>query len=115
VTRFLLKVLGSWVVGVSTLALIGSCGAPVSTQPQVVSPSPTATATATAKPTVKPTPTAKPTVKPSTKPTVKPSPVEVFYANCREVRRAGKAPLRSGDPGYSSSLDRDDDGVACES
>jgi hypothetical protein len=38
----------------------------------------------------------------------------VSYANCSAVREAGKAPLYRGDPGYSSSLDRDNDGVACE-
>lgn len=39
---------------------------------------------------------------------------DVSYKNCTEVREAGKAPLREGDPGYSSKLDRDGDGVACE-
>ncbi|WP_416828992.1 excalibur calcium-binding domain-containing protein [Ectobacillus polymachus] len=38
----------------------------------------------------------------------------VFYANCTAVRKAGKAPLHKGDPGYSSKLDRDGDGIACE-
>ncbi|WP_308640126.1 excalibur calcium-binding domain-containing protein [Paenibacillus silvisoli] len=38
----------------------------------------------------------------------------VTYANCAEVKAAGKAPLHSGDPGYSFKLDRDKDGVACE-
>lgn len=38
---------------------------------------------------------------------------EVTYANCADVRAAGKAPLHRGDPGYSSKLDRDGDGVAC--
>lgn len=38
----------------------------------------------------------------------------VYYANCREAKAAGAAPLRRGDPGYRSDLDRDGDGVACE-
>jgi excalibur calcium-binding domain-containing protein len=38
----------------------------------------------------------------------------VSYANCTAVKDAGKAPLYRGDPGYASHLDRDDDGVACE-
>lgn len=42
------------------------------------------------------------------------SPDEVVYANCAAVRAAGKAPLYKGDPGYSSKLDRDGDGVACK-
>lgn len=39
---------------------------------------------------------------------------EVYYANCTEARAAGVAPLRIGEPGYRSGLDRDKDGVACE-
>lgn len=38
----------------------------------------------------------------------------VYYANCSAVRAAGKAPIRRGDPGYSTKLDRDGDGIACE-
>lgn len=38
----------------------------------------------------------------------------VTYKNCAAVRAAGKAPLYRGDPGYSSKLDRDGDGIACE-
>ncbi|CAB4324715.1 MAG: DUF1524 domain-containing protein [Actinobacteria bacterium] len=37
-----------------------------------------------------------------------------YYANCTAARAAGAAPLRSGQPGYRSALDRDGDGVACE-
>ena len=47
-------------------------------------------------------------------PPVTVDPVEVSYANCAAVRAAGKAPLHSGDPGYSRKLDRDGDGIACE-
>ena len=38
---------------------------------------------------------------------------DVYYDNCSEVRAAGKAPIRRGDPGYGSHLDGDDDGIAC--
>jgi hypothetical protein len=38
----------------------------------------------------------------------------VWYANCTAVKAAGAAPIYSGDPGYSSKLDRDGDGVGCE-
>lgn len=38
-----------------------------------------------------------------------------YFANCSAARAAGQAPLYRGDPGYSSKLDRDGDGVACES
>ncbi|MFI6080918.1 excalibur calcium-binding domain-containing protein [Streptomyces sp. NPDC051217] len=37
-----------------------------------------------------------------------------YYANCTAVRAAGADPIRTGDPGYGSHLDRDGDGVACE-
>jgi len=62
-----------------------------------------------------PAPTS-PTPKPqSVDPPATTDPVEVSYANCAAVRAAGKAPLWREDPGYSSKLDRDGDGVACES
>lgn len=38
----------------------------------------------------------------------------VTYENCAAVKAAGKAPLYKGQPGYSTQLDRDGDGVACE-
>ena len=43
-----------------------------------------------------------------------PAPVKVYYENCDVVRAAGAAPIYAGDPGYSTKLDRDKDGVACE-
>jgi hypothetical protein len=36
------------------------------------------------------------------------------FASCDEARAAGAAPVRRGDPGYSSRLDGDGDGVGCE-
>jgi hypothetical protein len=38
----------------------------------------------------------------------------VHYPGCNEVRAAGKAPLRYGEPGYRSDMDGDGDGVPCE-
>ncbi|WP_133499109.1 excalibur calcium-binding domain-containing protein [Cognatilysobacter terrigena] len=38
----------------------------------------------------------------------------VYYPNCRTARAAGAAPVRRGDPGYASHLDRDGDGIGCE-
>lgn len=38
----------------------------------------------------------------------------VQFNSCAEVKAAGKAPIRKDDPGYSTKLDRDGDGVACE-
>lgn len=37
----------------------------------------------------------------------------VYYKDCDAAREAGAAPLRKGDPGYRSELDRNNDGVAC--
>ena len=37
-----------------------------------------------------------------------------YYANCTAAWNAGAAPLHTGDPGYSTKLDRDKDGTACE-
>lgn len=36
------------------------------------------------------------------------------FPNCAAARAAGAAPVRRGDPGYGSHLDRDGDGVGCE-
>lgn len=56
----------------------------------------------------------------TTEPAYIPPPVKVpdagvYYANCSAVKAAGAAPIYRGEPGYSSKLDRDNDGVACES
>jgi excalibur calcium-binding domain-containing protein len=37
------------------------------------------------------------------------------FGNCSEARAAGAAPVHRGDPGYSRHLDRDGDGVGCDS
>lgn len=39
----------------------------------------------------------------------------VSYANCTEARAAGAAPIHRGEPGYASRLDRDGDGIGCDS
>ena len=38
----------------------------------------------------------------------------VTYESCAAALAAGAAPLHAGEPGYSTALDRDGDGVACE-
>jgi hypothetical protein len=43
-----------------------------------------------------------------------PAASDTYYRNCSEVRAAGKAPLKRGQPGYAAHLDRDGDGIACE-
>jgi outer membrane biosynthesis protein TonB len=78
-----------------------------------------------------PAPAPKPAPKAAPKPAPKPQPLVAApapapkkapapkasssgYANCAAARAAGAAPLYAGQPGYSSKLDRDGDGVACE-
>ena len=43
-----------------------------------------------------------------------PEPQKEFYANCKEAKAAGAAPMYKGDPGYRPELDRDKDGIACD-
>jgi micrococcal nuclease len=43
------------------------------------------------------------------------SSASVVYEDCDAARAAGAAPLQEGQPGYRTALDRDADGVACES
>ncbi|GGS42459.1 excalibur calcium-binding domain-containing protein [Deinococcus knuensis] len=51
---------------------------------------------------------------PTPAPVVPATPADITYPNCAAVRAAGKSPLLRGQPGYSSKLDRDGDGRACE-
>lgn len=52
---------------------------------------------------------------PAAAPEPAPAPApSAYYPNCAAARAAGASPLYAGDPGYSSDLDRDGDGVACE-
>ncbi|MEU4190457.1 excalibur calcium-binding domain-containing protein [Kribbella sp. NPDC026611] len=97
--------------------------------PTVTIPGPTATVTAAPLPAVTVTAKAPQATTRTTAPgpfaqstkSTKPSatrtteaPTAVYYASCAEARAAGAAPLYAGEPGYSSKLDRDHDGVACE-
>ncbi|QXW65622.1 excalibur calcium-binding domain-containing protein [Streptobacillus moniliformis] len=38
----------------------------------------------------------------------------VYFKNCKEAKANGYSNIRKGEPGYSRRLDRDGDGVACE-
>jgi hypothetical protein len=51
---------------------------------------------------------------PAPQPLVASNPAGNYYQNCSEAKAAGAAPLYVGEPGYRSALDRDNDGVACE-
>lgn len=37
------------------------------------------------------------------------------YRNCKEAARDGRYNIARGDPAYAPQLDRDNDGIACES
>lgn len=37
-----------------------------------------------------------------------------IYHNCTQAKAAGKGNIKIGDPLYDRSLDRDNDGLACE-
>lgn len=78
--------------------------------PAPVAPVPVAPAPAVVVPA--PAPAAPAPVVPAPAPAV---PAAVYYANCTAAKAAGAAPIYAGQAGYRSALDRDSDGVACES
>jgi hypothetical protein len=98
-------------------------------EPAVTSTFPPASATADTAPVATPEPA--PVVTPEPEPVVTPNPIPeeaappvpapvpapaaVVYANCDAVRAAGAAPIYAGTPGYSTKLDRDKDGIGCDS
>jgi hypothetical protein len=62
-----------------------------------------------------PAPASAPRPAPLPAPAPQPAPAPgVYYANCTAARAAGVTPIHRGEPGYSSKLDRDGDGIACE-
>lgn len=106
---------GLWVTAPERDAMarvLAECSAPAVTRP--VDPP-----KLTADPPPAPTPTSEPTATATVPVRIQPTatatvPQPVYYKNCAAVRDAGKAPLYRGQPGYSTKLDRDRDGVACE-
>ena len=109
--------------------------APAPIQPALAAPAPT-TAASTTRPaptTTRPAPTTTPGPQPAPRPQPRPEPRpqpqpaaeksdddedsgggSAYYKNCKAARAAGAAPVRRGEPGYGSHLDRDGDGVGCE-
>jgi hypothetical protein len=92
--------------------------------PTPIRTTPTPTVTPTRSATPMPTPSAIPTSTPT--PSSAPAPVATFapvptptaidlYPNCAAADAAGVTPLYRGQSGYSSNLDSDGDGIACES
>lgn len=39
----------------------------------------------------------------------------IYFKNCSEARSRGYSNIRKGEAGYRPQLDRDKDGIACES
>ncbi|WP_314394840.1 excalibur calcium-binding domain-containing protein [Leptotrichia shahii] len=39
----------------------------------------------------------------------------LYFKNCKEARSKGYKNIKKGEPGYARHLDRDRDGIACES
>jgi hypothetical protein len=78
--------------------------------PVVAAPAPAAPAPAVVAPA--PVPAAPAPIVPVP---VAPAPAVAYYANCAAAKAAGAAPLYAGSAGYRPALDRDSDGVACES
>ena len=83
-----------------------------------ITPTPTTTTISTPTPTPSVTPTPTPSVTPTPTPT--PTGLALFkFANCTAAKAAGVTPIRKAiNPGLyelNASLDRDKDGVACDS
>jgi hypothetical protein len=84
-----------------------TCAAPV--VPPVVTPAPTVSATT--PPATTPPATTSPIVVPSA---TTPSTATDIYATCAEAEAAGVTNIPSTDTAYTTGLDRDGDGIACE-
>ena len=80
--------------------------------PAQVAPAPVAPGPAPAPVPVVPAPAAPAPAIPAPAPA---APAAAYYANCAAAKAAGAAPILSGQAGYRAALDRDADGVACES
>jgi endonuclease YncB( thermonuclease family) len=52
--------------------------------------------------------------RPAPQPVARPAAPSKVYANCDAAIAAGVAPIRRGDYGYGTHLDRDGDGIGCE-
>lgn len=121
---------------------LAGCGVP-SAADDAGSPTPKPSPTVTASPSPIPTTQAPPSQPPlqplmqESEPTSEPEPTpeeetqagggaaapapvpeprqeSMYFPNCKKAKEAGAAPLYRGDPGYREELDRDRDGIACE-
>lgn len=60
-----------------------------------------------------PAPVVDPAPAPIAEPVAPPA-AATYYANCTAVQAAGAAPIFTGEPGYGIHLDRDQDGIGCD-
>jgi hypothetical protein len=88
----------------------------LATCPAMPLPGPGSASTAAVAPAIQtaPAPVRPAPVPAGPKAAVAPPAASVYYVNCTAARAAGAAPILRGQPGYSSKLDRDGDGIACE-
>lgn len=124
--RYVLPALAlAFFIGIGAGGASGDDAKTTAAKPKSASPQPTVTVTTTAEarePEPAPTVTATKTVKVTATPAPDTGTVadddsgaDVYYANCSEAHAAGAAPVHRGEPGYASHLDRDNDGVGCDS
>ena len=122
-------------ISLLSLGLLYGCGAKDSSV--VASPSPVVVVSPSSSPVATPSPSPSPVVTPSPKPVTSPTstssvsestpepqvdatPVDkeasgYVDGTCKDLRSMGLSDFRPGDPNYSTSRDRDNDGIACES
>lgn len=100
-------------VTVAVVTLAG-CGE-ATTQKSKGSVKPEASATLAPSTTTTEAPTTTSTQAPTTTTTEAPAASGPVFANCTAAKAAGYHDIHRGEPGYSTKLDRDGDGVACES
>lgn len=106
--------------GIATTALVAgaaAAGVTWAVQQRIIAnplpgiiPGPPPLPAAPARPAAAPQP-ARPAAAPQP---ARPAPSNTSYRNCTAVWNAINRPIRRGEPGYASHLDRDGDGVGCE-
>ncbi|GLZ40319.1 excalibur calcium-binding domain-containing protein [Actinokineospora sp. NBRC 105648] len=94
---------------VAQTAALGLWGAPCSGSDST--PVTTKRAVQPLVPVVPPPPAPAPVEEPVAAPTEQGG---AYYKSCAEAKKAGAAPMHRGEPGYRAALDRDKDGIACD-
>ena len=106
---------GLWVTAAeqnAMVAVLSTCPDPPLPGGVISAPAPAPAAAPALAPAPAPAPAAAPAVEPQPAPA--PAPADVYFTNCAAARAAGAAPVRVGEPGYGTHLDRDADGIGCE-